>query len=153
MRRVLKYFQTVYQGRHARDHMVVGFITTYAITAYHHWSCEFEPRSGEVYSKQYYVIKFVSDLRQVGAFLWELLFSPPIKLTAMIWLKYCWKPNSLSFWILFSAALYILYPGPYVYGAVAYVFVMLLMKRDQRRAEQSNYLQMQVNSNGKLIRN
>jgi hypothetical protein len=25
------------------DRIVVGFITTYAITAYHHWSCEFEP--------------------------------------------------------------------------------------------------------------
>ena len=25
--------------------MVVGFITTYAINAYHHYSCEFEPRS------------------------------------------------------------------------------------------------------------
>jgi hypothetical protein len=27
---------------------------------------EFEHRSGEVYSKQRYVMKFVSDLRQVG---------------------------------------------------------------------------------------
>ena len=26
--------------------MVVGFTTTYAITAYHHWCCEFESRSG-----------------------------------------------------------------------------------------------------------
>jgi hypothetical protein len=25
--------------------MVVGFTTTCAINAYHHWSCEFEPRS------------------------------------------------------------------------------------------------------------
>ena len=25
--------------------MVVGFTTTYAISAYHHYSCEFEPRS------------------------------------------------------------------------------------------------------------
>ena len=25
--------------------MVVGFTTTCAISAYHHWSCEFEPRS------------------------------------------------------------------------------------------------------------
>ena len=30
---------------------------------------EFEPRSGEVYSIQHYVIKFVSDLRQVDGFL------------------------------------------------------------------------------------
>ena len=37
-----------------------------------------------VYLIQYYVIKFVSDLRQVGGFLWVLLFPPQIKLTAMI---------------------------------------------------------------------
>jgi len=30
-------------GRRGRDRMVVG--TTYAISAYHHESCEFEPRS------------------------------------------------------------------------------------------------------------
>jgi hypothetical protein len=46
--------------------------------------CEFESRSGEVYSIQHYVIKFVSDLPQVGGFLRELRFSPPIKLTATI---------------------------------------------------------------------
>jgi hypothetical protein len=33
---------------------------------------------------QHYVIKFVSDLRQVGVFLGVLRFSPPIKLTATI---------------------------------------------------------------------
>ena len=44
---------------------------------------EFEPRSGEVYSIQHYVIKFVSDLRQVDGFLLVLQF-PPIKLTAKI---------------------------------------------------------------------
>ena len=48
--------------------MVVGFITTCAISAYHHLSCKFEPRSGEVYSIKHYVIKFVSDFRQVGWF-------------------------------------------------------------------------------------
>jgi hypothetical protein len=37
-----------------------------------------------VYSIQHYVIKFVSDLGQVGGFLWVLRFSPPIKLSAMI---------------------------------------------------------------------
>ena len=48
------------------DRMVAGFITTHAISVYHHKRCEFEPCSGEVYSIQHYVIKFVSDLRQVG---------------------------------------------------------------------------------------
>ena len=35
-----------------------------------------EPRSGEVHSIQYYMIKFVSDLRQVGGFLQVLQFLP-----------------------------------------------------------------------------
>ena len=38
----------------------------------------------EVYSIQHYVIKFVSDLQQVGGFLWVLGFPPPIKLDAAI---------------------------------------------------------------------
>ena len=37
-----------------------------------------------VYLIQHYVIKFVSDLRQVGGFLCVLRFPPPIKLTATI---------------------------------------------------------------------
>ena len=37
------------------------------------------PAHGEVYSTQHYVIKFVSDLRQVGCFLQVLPFPPPIK--------------------------------------------------------------------------
>jgi hypothetical protein len=39
---------------------------------------------GEVYSIQYYVIKFVSDLQQVGGFLQVLRFPSPIKLTTTI---------------------------------------------------------------------
>ena len=39
------------RGCHGRDRMVVRFTTTYAINTLHH-----------------YVIKFVSDLRQVGCF-------------------------------------------------------------------------------------
>jgi len=39
---------------------------------------------GEVYSIQHYVMKFVSDLRQVGGFLEVLRFLPPIKLSATI---------------------------------------------------------------------
>jgi hypothetical protein len=49
------------------DRMVVGFTTTYAISVYHHWCCEFESRSG--WGVQHYVIKFVSNLWQVGSFL------------------------------------------------------------------------------------
>ena len=50
-------------GRRGHDRMVVEFTTTYAISAYHHWCCEFESRSGR--GVQHNVIKFVSDWRQV----------------------------------------------------------------------------------------
>ena len=42
------------------------------------------PVHGEVYSIQHYVIKFVSDLRQVGGFLQVLRFPPSINPTATI---------------------------------------------------------------------
>ena len=42
------------------------------------------PTHGEVYLIQHYVIKFVSDLRQVGGFLQVLRFPPSIKLTTTI---------------------------------------------------------------------
>ena len=68
------YFNTIaftlyiYQnrGRRGRDRMVLGFTTTYVISAYHHWCCELESGSGR--GVQHYVIKFVSDLWQVGGF-------------------------------------------------------------------------------------
>jgi hypothetical protein len=63
-------------GRRGRDRMVVGFTTTYAISA----CSKFESRSGR--SVQHYVIKFVSDLRQIGGFLRVLRFPPPINLSA-----------------------------------------------------------------------
>jgi hypothetical protein len=58
-------------GRCGGDRMVVGFTTTSAISAYHNW-CEFESRSGR--GVQHYVIKFVSDLQQVGGFLMRFRF-------------------------------------------------------------------------------
>ena len=76
------------KGRCNRGRMVVGFITTYVISAYHHYRCECESSSGEVYSIQHYVIKFVSDLQQVGGFRRVHWFPPPIKLTATMQLKY-----------------------------------------------------------------
>jgi len=42
------------------------------------------PAHGEVYSIHHYVIKFVSDLRQVSSFLQVIWFPPPIKLTTII---------------------------------------------------------------------
>jgi len=70
------------QGRRGRDRMVVGFTTTYAISAYNHWCCEFESLSGR--GVQHYVIKFVSGFRQVGGFLRVISFLPPIKLSATL---------------------------------------------------------------------
>jgi len=45
--------------------MVVGFTTTYVISAYRHWCWEFESRSGPGVQH----IKFVLDLRQVSGLL------------------------------------------------------------------------------------
>ena len=42
------------------------------------------PVHDDVYLIQHYVIKFVSELRQVGGFLRIVRFPPPIKLTATI---------------------------------------------------------------------
>ena len=55
------------RGRRGHDSMVVGFTNTYEITAYRHWCCELESRSGR--GVQHNMIKFVSDLWQVGGFL------------------------------------------------------------------------------------
>jgi hypothetical protein len=56
------------------DRMVVGFITTYAMSTYHHYSFEFEPRSGEVYSIQHFMNKFVSYLRQASLIVITILY-------------------------------------------------------------------------------
>ena len=63
------------------DGMVVGFTTTCAISAINTKVVSLNPARGEVYLIQHHVIKFVSDLRQVGGFLRVLRFPPPIKLT------------------------------------------------------------------------
>jgi hypothetical protein len=66
-------------GRCGHDCMVVGFTTTYAISIYHHYHCEFEFHSGDtLYDKVF------SDLWQVGGFLQALRLPPPIKLNATI---------------------------------------------------------------------
>jgi hypothetical protein len=41
------------------------------MSVYHHESCESKAARGELYSIQHYVIKFFSDLEQVGGFLQE----------------------------------------------------------------------------------
>jgi hypothetical protein len=87
------------QCSRGRDRMVVGSTTSYAINAYHHKSCEFEFRSAKVYSIQQYVIQFVSDLRQVGGFLWVLQYPSQIKLTATILLKVAFNKTTLTLFV------------------------------------------------------
>ena len=73
-----------YEGRSGHDGMVLNLqlhmqsvpITTNVVSS--------NSVHGEVYSIQHYVMKFVSDLRQVDGFLRVLWFPPPIKLTATI---------------------------------------------------------------------
>ena len=72
---LVKYFY-IYRGRRGRDRMQSVSITTKIVSS--------NPVHGEMYSIQHYVIKFVSDLRQVGGFLRVLRFPPPIKLTATV---------------------------------------------------------------------
>ena len=72
------------RGRRGSDRMVVGFttymqsvpITTKVASSNH--------AHREDYSIQHYVIKCVSDLRQIGDFLWVLRIPLPRKLTAMM---------------------------------------------------------------------
>jgi len=68
-----KYFR---RGRDLQLYLQSVPITTKVVRS--------NPVHGEVYSIQHYVIKFVSDLQQVGGFLRVLRFPPPIKLTATI---------------------------------------------------------------------
>jgi hypothetical protein len=76
----------IQRGNRGRDRMVVEFTTTYAISAYHHQCCEFESHPG--HGVHHYVIKFVSDSRQVVGFLWVLRF-PPEGVFYKIYLSWC----------------------------------------------------------------
>ena len=49
----------LYSNCGRRDRMVVGFIITYAISAYQHLRCEFEPCSGEVHTLCYKVCQWL----------------------------------------------------------------------------------------------
>jgi hypothetical protein len=45
MNNIYKRELVAWRGRHGCDHMVVGFTTTCADNAYHHYRCEFESHS------------------------------------------------------------------------------------------------------------
>jgi hypothetical protein len=77
----LSYFT---RDRHDRDHMVVELYLTVQSVPITTKVVSSNLIHGEVYSIQHFVIKLVSDLRQVGGFLWVLLFPPPIKITVTI---------------------------------------------------------------------
>ena len=64
----IKSISFLTRGRYCRDRMVVGFTTAFAFDVYNPAHCE-------MYSIQHYVIKFASNLRQVGGFLRVL---PPV---------------------------------------------------------------------------
>jgi hypothetical protein len=69
------------RGRRGRDHVIVWFITTYAISAYHHSSCDFESRSGDAYSVCTALCdKICQWLVIIDGFHRVLRFPPPIKL-------------------------------------------------------------------------
>ena len=72
------------EDHRGRDHMVVGFTTTSVIIAYHHESCEFEPRSWRGVLYKTLRDKVCQWLRQVGGFLGIPRCPPPIKLTDTI---------------------------------------------------------------------
>ena len=64
----------LYGTHHGRDRIVVVFTTNVMCSNHTH---------GDMCSI-HYLLKFVSDLRQVGSFLQILRFPPPMKLTATI---------------------------------------------------------------------
>ena len=79
--------------------MVGGFTTACSISAYIRLNCEFEPNSGEVYSIQRYLIKFVSDLRNkiekkcTLDVLWWIIFKCNCFLSIGLvdWLRKIWQ--------------------------------------------------------------
>jgi hypothetical protein len=43
----------LFRGRRGHDRIVVGFTIAYAISSYHHWNCEFESHSDQMYLIQH----------------------------------------------------------------------------------------------------
>jgi hypothetical protein len=89
----------VFQGRRGRDRMVVGFTTICAIRTYPPWICEFLSSS---WRRVLDTTKFVSDLRQVGGFLWVLRFPPLHTLHVS---DFCYLIPE-DYWIIWLSILY-----------------------------------------------
>ena len=71
-------------GSHGHDCMVVGIYNYLCNQCLSPLTVSSNPAHGEVYSIQHHVIKFVSNLQQVGGFLLVLQFLTPIELTSTI---------------------------------------------------------------------
>ena len=71
-------------GRRGRNRMVVGFTTTCVSSAYHHQSCEFEPRLCRGVLDTILCDKVCQLLATGRWFSPVFRFPPPIKLTATI---------------------------------------------------------------------
>jgi len=69
---------------YGHDRIVVGFTTTYAISAYHHWCCEWNLDHCEVYNITNVCDKVCQWLATGRWFPRVLRFPPPIKLTVTI---------------------------------------------------------------------
>ena len=82
----LTVYSILSRGHRGRDRMVVGLIQLPMQSVPITTDVEISNPTQVI---QHYVIKFVGDLWQVGGFLRVLLFPPPIKLTATMYLKYC----------------------------------------------------------------
>jgi len=67
-----------------RGRMIVGFTLPMQSVLITSEVVSSNPTHGELYLIRHCVITFVSDLRQVGGFLWVLRFPSPIKLSATI---------------------------------------------------------------------
>jgi hypothetical protein len=86
--------------------MVVGFKTTYAINAYHHYCSVFQSRSRDMYSAQNDVTKFVSHLRQIDGTRRE----PPTLGKQLVNFITCGCESSAPFFVIYKAGLE---PTPY----------------------------------------
>ena len=75
-------FSQYNRGCHGRDRMVFGLIITQSVPITTN-VVSLNSAHGEVYSIQHYMIKFVSDLRQVGGF-FRILQLPPLILIERI---------------------------------------------------------------------
>jgi hypothetical protein len=78
---IINTLHILYRGQRGCDRMVVGFTTTYTISAYRDWCCQFKSRSGR--GVQHYMIKFVNDLWQDGGFLRVLRYIMQFSMTSI----------------------------------------------------------------------